>query len=53
MTQPGKKLPYETPMVRKVKLVQEEMAAAICKSKTSKIGPTTGCFRSNCKTRGS
>ncbi|MFA5028419.1 MAG: hypothetical protein WC713_11145 [Candidatus Methylomirabilota bacterium] len=53
MTQPEKKLPYEAPAVRKVKLVQEEMAAAVCKTRTSTIGPTTGCFRSNCKARGS
>jgi len=53
MTQPEKKRPYEAPAVRKVKLVHEEMAAAVCKTSTSRIGPTTGCWRSNCKTRGS
>jgi len=53
MAQQQKKLSYEAPAIRKVRLIQEEMAAAICKTSTSRVGPTTGCWRSNCKTRGS
>jgi|WetSurMetagenome_2_1015567.scaffolds.fasta_scaffold645263_2 hypothetical protein len=53
MTEKKAKLPYEPPVIRKVKLVRDETAAAICKTRTSMIGPTTGCFRSNCKARGS
>jgi hypothetical protein len=48
-----RKLPYEPPSIRKVKLIQDEMAVAICKTQTSKVGPTTGCFRANCKAKGS
>jgi hypothetical protein len=47
------KLPYEAPRIRKVKLVREEMAAAVCKTQTARTGPTRGCFRTNCKERGS
>ena len=45
--------PYEPPEIRKVKLIRGEMAVASCKTRTSRTGPTTGCFRSNCKTAGS
>lgn len=48
-----RKLPYEPPAVRKVKLIPEEMAVAICKTQSSLIGPTTGCWRANCKAKGS
>jgi hypothetical protein len=44
---------YESPEIRKVKLVKGELAVAVCKTTTSRTGPTTGCFRSNCKTAGS
>jgi hypothetical protein len=44
---------YEPPEIRKVKLVRGELAVAVCKSSSSKTGPTTGCFRSNCKNVGS
>jgi hypothetical protein len=44
---------YESPQIRKVKLVKGELAVAVCKTTTSRTGPTTGCFRSNCKTAGS
>ena len=44
---------YEPPQIRKVKLVKGELAVAVCKTTTSRTGPTTGCFRSNCKTAGS
>jgi hypothetical protein len=47
------KVPYEPPRIRKVKLVREEMAAAICKTQTARTGPTRGCFRTNCKEKGS
>ena len=53
MKQAAKKLPYEPPRIHKVKLVREEMAAAICKTQASRTGPTVGCWRSNCKARGS
>jgi hypothetical protein len=53
MKETSHKLPYEPPAIRKVKLVQDEMAVAICKTQTSRTGPTTGCFRSNCKAKGS
>jgi len=47
------KLPYQPPQIRRVKLAQEEMAVAVCKTQTSRQGPTRGCFRSNCKAKGS
>ena len=53
MDQRKERLPFEPPAIRKVKLVKEEMAAAICKTQTSMVGPTTGCFRANCKAKGS
>jgi hypothetical protein len=53
MSQPQQKLPYEPPQIRRVKLAQEEMAVKVCKTQTARTGPTTGCFRSNCKARGS
>jgi len=55
MASDGKRLRevYEPPEVRKVKLVKGELAVATCKTTTSRTGPTTGCFRSNCKNRGS
>jgi hypothetical protein len=46
------KLPYEPPRMRRVRLIQEELAAKICKTQTSG-GPAFGCRRSNCKQRGS
>jgi hypothetical protein len=45
--------PYEPPSILRVKLVKGELAVAGCKTQTSRTGPTTGCFRSNCKNRGS
>jgi len=53
MNRQEQKEPYETPQIRKVKLVRGELAVAVCKSQTSRTGPTTGCFRSNCKNKGS
>lgn len=53
MSRPLQKLPYEPPQIRRVKLAQEEMAVAICKTQTSRTGPTTGCFRAHCKAKGS
>ena len=47
------RLPYESPVIRKVKLVKEELAVAICKTQAARTGPTTGCFRANCKAKGS
>jgi hypothetical protein len=44
---------YDPPETRKVKLVRGELAVAVCKTQTAVTGPTTGCFRSNCKNRGS
>jgi hypothetical protein len=44
---------YETPEIRKVKLARGELAVAACKTATARTGPTTGCFRSNCKNKGS
>jgi hypothetical protein len=45
--------PYQAPAILRVKLVKGELAVAGCKTQTSRTGPTTGCFRSNCKNRGS
>jgi len=45
--------PYQPPAILRVKLVKGELAVAGCKTQTSRTGPTTGCFRSNCKNRGS
>jgi hypothetical protein len=53
MGQEKERLPYEPPSIRKVKLVKDELAVAICKTQASRTGPTTGCRRSNCKARGS
>jgi hypothetical protein len=53
MREPTRKLPYEPPAIRKITLVRDEMAVTVCKTQTSRTGPTTGCFRSNCKTKGS
>lgn len=50
---PSDRESYERPVIRKVKLVRGEMAVASCKTRTSRTGPTTGCFRSNCKSAGS
>ena len=47
------KEPYEKPELRKVKLVAGEVAAAGCKTMTSAMGPTTGCFASMCVALGS
>jgi hypothetical protein len=44
---------YERPEVRRIKLVGEELAAAGCKTPTSKMGPMGGCFFSMCKVSGS
>lgn len=49
---PGRE-PYQKPEVRKVKLVAGEVAAAGCKTSTSTMGPTTGCFMSMCSAIGS
>lgn len=44
---------YEKPELRKVKLVAGEVAVTGCKTPTSVMGPTTGCFMSMCKSVGS
>jgi hypothetical protein len=44
---------YEPPAVRKVKMVKGELAVTGCKTRSATTGPTTGCFRSNCRTVGS
>ena len=49
----GPREPYEKPELRKVRLVAGEVAAANCKTMTSMMGPTTGCFASMCVTLGS
>jgi hypothetical protein len=46
----GAREAYEKPELRKVKLVAGEVAAAGCKTMTSVMGPTTGCFTSMCVT---
>jgi len=43
---------YERPRVVRVKVVSGEMAVTGCKTRSSG-GPTTGCFRSNCRAVGS
>lgn len=50
---PAVREPYQKPEVRKVKLVAGEVAAAGCKTPTSAMGPTTGCFMSMCTAIGS
>jgi hypothetical protein len=45
--------PYERPKVVRVRIVPGEMAVTGCKTATSRTGPTTGCFASNCKIVGS
>jgi hypothetical protein len=45
--------PYERPKVIRVRIVSGEMAVTGCKMRTSTTGPTSGCFRSNCRTVGS
>ena len=47
------KQPYLPPAVRKIKIVQGEMAVTGCKTRLSTTGPTIGCFRSNCRATGS
>ena len=49
----GSREPYEKPAVLKIKMVQGELAVTGCKTRTSTMGPTTGCFASNCKAVGS
>lgn len=53
MASPRARLPYEPPALRKVQLVREELAVAICKTQTSTTGPTVGCWKANCKAKGS
>jgi hypothetical protein len=45
--------PYERPKVIRVRIVSGEMAVTGCKMRQATAGPTTGCFRSNCRTAGS
>jgi hypothetical protein len=45
--------PYERPRVLKIRIAQGEMAVTGCKTRTTRIGPTIGCQRSNCRTFGS
>jgi len=45
--------PYECPKVIRVRIVSGEMAVTGCKMRTSMTGPTSGCFRSNCRSVGS
>ena len=44
---------YERPRVVRVKVVSGEMAVTGCKTRTATTGPTSGCFRSNCRSVGS
>jgi hypothetical protein len=53
MSQPVEREPYEAPSIVRVKLVKGEMAVTGCKTTTSRMGPTTGCFISMCKNVGS
>ncbi len=53
MKNPGGKLPYQPPAIRKVKLIREELAVTVCKTRAGTSKPTSGCFRSNCKMVGS
>ena len=43
----------ERPKVTRVRIVPGEMAVTGCKMRDSVTGPTTGCFRSSCRTPGS
>jgi hypothetical protein len=46
--------PYETPEIRRINVVPEEMAVAGCKTQTAKKGPFgNGCFFAMCKAVGS
>ena len=45
--------PYQRPKVTRVKIVPSEMAVTGCKMRDSVTGPTSGCFRSACRTAGS
>ena len=53
MAKPTAKEAYESPEIRKIKLVKGELAVTGCKTRTSTTGPAVGCFRSNCKNAGS
>jgi hypothetical protein len=45
--------PYQRPKVTRVRIVPGEMAVTGCKMRDSLTGPTSGCFRSSCRTPGS
>jgi hypothetical protein len=47
------KEPYERPEILRIRLVKDELAVTVCKTRTSSTGPAVGCFRSNCRTTGS
>lgn len=51
--EPEPKQPYEKPELRRIKLVSGEVAAAGCKTMSSSMGPTTGCFAGMCSSIGS
>jgi hypothetical protein len=52
-TQPEPKQAYEKPELRRIKLISGEVAAAGCKTISSSMGPTTGCFAGMCSAIGS
>ncbi len=52
-TQPEPKQAYEKPELRRIKLISGEVAAAGCKTMSSSMGPTTGCFSGMCSAIGS
>jgi hypothetical protein len=50
----AKRETYEAPAIRRIRLVEGELAAAGCKTSTAKMGPTgSGCFASMCLSIGS
>jgi hypothetical protein len=50
---PTTRQPYERPKVIRVRIVSGEMAVTGCKTRSATTGPTSGCFRSACRTVGS
>jgi hypothetical protein len=45
--------PYERPKVVRVRIVSGEMAVTGCKVRNGTIGPTLGCQRTACRSKGS
>ena len=50
---PKRRQPYQRPLVRRIRIVPDELAATGCQTRTSTTVPTVGCFRANCRSIGS